>query len=69
MTKLEQENKDLRLQKDPKQEIKKLETEIAFLKTELETHTKSANAKKVDVSIIKKELTLEEQMRIQRELA
>ena len=68
---METQNRELRLSKDPKAELKKFESEVAFLRQQLAEYQKSDSNKqtnKID-TVIKKELSLEEQARIQRELA
>ena len=67
---METQNRELRLSKDPKAELKKFESEVAFLKQQLSEYQKSdANKANKNDAVIKKELSLEEQARIQRELA
>ncbi len=59
---METQNRELRLTKDPKAEIKKFESEVAYLRQQLAEYQKSDASKasnKVD-AVIKKELSLEE---------
>lgn len=59
---METQNRELRLSKDPKSEMKKIESEVAYLRQQLADYQKSDSSKntlKNDASI-KKELSLEE---------
>lgn len=61
VAKLETQNRELRLSKDPKAEIKKLESEVIYLRQQLSEYQKQdAGKSNKNDSVVKKELSLDE---------
>ena len=61
VAKLETQNRELRLSKDPKAEIKKLESEVTYLRQQLSEYQKQdAGKSNKNDSVVKKELSLDE---------
>lgn len=61
VVKLEQVNKEVRLAKDPKEELKKMQQTILYLESQLKTYqSKDSTSQKNDSSKMKEQLPLEE---------
>lgn len=67
VAKIETQCRELRLSKDPKAELKKLESEVAYLRQQLNEYQKQDPNKSKNDNLsagFKKELSLDEQVRI-----
>ncbi len=67
VAKMETQYRELRLSKDPKAELKKLESEVAYLRQQLNEYQKQDPNKSKNDNLsagFKKELSLDEQVRI-----